>query len=78
VFEGMNFGFVHPVHGTIGPLPVRRTGGHTGDFGIATFANTAAAPGDHGIASTFDFVPTLLHLLGEASLAQETSGASLL
>src|SRR5262249_55588517 len=28
-------GFQHPVLGSIGPLPYRRTGGHTGPYGMA-------------------------------------------
>ncbi len=77
VFSEMYLGVSHPVHGMIGPLPVRRTGGHTGDFGLAAFANTQAAPGDQGVRSTFDFVPTLLHLLGEDRLAGDLSGKPL-
>ncbi len=33
-------GFVHPELGRIGPLPYRRTGGHTGKHGIAFVAGT--------------------------------------
>ena len=47
-------GVHHPVLGTIGPTPWRRTGGHTGGNGcIATLGRTALAlPGDLGSPAT--------------------------
>jgi predicted AlkP superfamily phosphohydrolase/phosphomutase len=71
-------GFIHPLLGKIGPLPMRRTGGHTGGYGLAAFANTTAKPGNHGVRSTFDLVPTLVKLLGEEKLARELNGNFLL
>jgi predicted AlkP superfamily phosphohydrolase/phosphomutase len=58
-------GFTHPDLGTIGPLPYRRTGGHTGGHGFAAFYDRSMVAGSRGIRSTFDFVPTLLALLDQ-------------
>ncbi len=59
-------GLVHPDLGTIGPVPYRRTGGHRG-HGIAWIDAEATMPGDYGITSSFDIVPTVLNMLGERS-----------
>jgi predicted AlkP superfamily phosphohydrolase/phosphomutase len=67
----------HPQHGRIGPLPWRRTGGHTGTHGMALVRAPGVAPGPRGVRSTFDVVPTLIGLLGEAVPAG-LSGRSLL
>lgn len=58
-------GFEHPTLGRIGPLPYRRTGGHTGGDGVAWFAGDGIRPGDHGTTSAFDVVPTVIDWLGE-------------
>ncbi len=76
VWRTASLGFEHPVHGRIGPLPYRRTGGHTGPYGMAYLAGDGIAPGDRGVASSFDIVPTLFDLLGEA-VPQGVSGRSL-
>lgn len=57
-------GLLHPQHGTIGPLPLRRTGGHTGAYGFLHAAGPGVRPGDYGVTSSFDVVPTLFALLG--------------
>jgi hypothetical protein len=62
-------GFVHPLHGTIGPLPCRRTGGHTGKTGVAWFAGPGIRPGDYPPRSAFDVVPTMIEMLGERPAA---------
>lgn len=67
----------HPRFGRIGPVPYRRTGGHTGPHGVAYLRGQRAAVGDHGVASSFDVVPTLIDLLGCDALP-EISGTSLL
>jgi predicted AlkP superfamily phosphohydrolase/phosphomutase len=67
----------HPVLGRVGPLPYRRTGGHTGPYGFAYCSGPGIAAGDHGVRSSFDVVPTLIELLG-ASPPPGLSGASLL
>ena len=55
----------HPRLGRIGPIPYRRTGGHTGPYGMAYFVGTDLPPGDYGVRSSFDMVPTIIELLGE-------------
>jgi len=67
----------HPALGRIGPVPCRRTGGHTGPFGFAYLTGPGIAAGERGVRSTFDVVPTLVELLGARPPAG-LSGASLL
>jgi hypothetical protein len=69
--------FDHPALGRIGPVPFRRTGGHTGRYGMAYLRGAGIAAGDRGVCSSFDVVPTLLDLLGELP-ASGLSGATLL
>jgi predicted AlkP superfamily phosphohydrolase/phosphomutase len=52
-------------YGEIGPVPYRRTGGHTGSRGFLHIAGDGIAPGAAGALSSFDVVPTLIDLLGE-------------
>jgi len=77
VWRGTASGFDHPVLGRVGPVPFRRTGGHTGPFGMAYVSGEGVAPGDFGVRSSFDVVPTIIDLLGEA-LPPGLSGCSLL
>lgn len=63
-WQGTARGFSHPTLGVLGPLPLRRTGGHTGGPGFAWFAGPGLAPGARGPASAFDVIPTALDLLG--------------
>lgn len=70
-------GLMHPKLGQIGPLPLFRTGGHTGKSGFLYLRGTDIAPGENGVTSSFDVVPTIVHLLGESPLPQ-ISGKSLL
>ena len=67
----------HPRHGLIGPLPWRRTGGHTGAHGMAWLRSPRLAAGRYGVRSTFDLVPTLIDLLREPG-PPGLSGVSLL
>ena len=53
----------HPRLGLIGPVPLRRTGGHTCN-GIAYIAAPGLEPGEHGVHSSFDIAPTIAQLLG--------------
>jgi hypothetical protein len=76
-WRGVSDGIVHPRLGQVGPIPFRRTGGHTGPYGIAYLAAQGIEPGDRGIASAFDVVPTLIELLGQPPL-RGISGRSLL
>jgi predicted AlkP superfamily phosphohydrolase/phosphomutase len=59
-------GLQHPSVDTIGPVPYRRTGGHTGQQGFAFMQGGPLAAGDLGSRSAYDIVPTLLDLLGES------------
>jgi predicted AlkP superfamily phosphohydrolase/phosphomutase len=53
----------HPRLGLIGPVPLRRTGGHTRN-GIAYISAPGIEPGERGVHSSFDVVPTIVQLLG--------------
>lgn len=65
IWRNAPLGLVHPGLGRIGPIPYRRTGGHTGACGFAHIAGENVAAGDHGIGSSFDVVPTIIDLLNE-------------
>lgn len=56
-------GLAHEQLGVMGPLPYRRTGGHTGGPGFAYFHGPGIAAGDFGTRSAFDVVPSVLDLL---------------
>jgi hypothetical protein len=53
----------HPAHGTIGPMPYRRTGGHTSPYGFASVTGPGVIAGDYGVASALDMAPTIFELL---------------
>jgi len=53
----------HPELGMIGPVPTRRTGGHTGGRGVAFLAAQGVRAGKHPQRSAFDVVPTLIDFL---------------
>lgn len=76
-WESAPTGFDHPSLGRIGPVPYRRTGGHTGKYGFAYVAGHDVAAGDYGIRSTFDVVPTVIDLL-QVPRPSRLSGASYL
>lgn len=69
--------FDHPSLGRIGPVPFRRTGGHTRPFGMAYLRGPRIVPGDRGVRSSFDVAPTVIDLLGE-EVPRGLSGTSLL
>jgi predicted AlkP superfamily phosphohydrolase/phosphomutase len=77
VWSGTAAALEHPRLGLIGPVALRRTGGHTGPHGMAYVATPGLAPGDRGIRSAFDVVPTVVELLGSRPPAG-LSGVSLL
>jgi len=79
VWTGSANAMVHPTLGMVGPVPFRRTGGHTGRFGMVTIAGTGVRrlTDDLGVASAFDVAPTLLDLI-DARLPADISGRSLL
>jgi predicted AlkP superfamily phosphohydrolase/phosphomutase len=66
----------HSDLGRVGPVPFRRTGGHTGLYGMAYLKSDILAPGDYGTRTSFDVVPTLFALLNER-LPENISGQSL-
>jgi predicted AlkP superfamily phosphohydrolase/phosphomutase len=77
VWRGVVTAIEHPRLGLIGPVPLRRTGGHTEPHGMAYLAAAGLEPGDHGLRSAFDVVPTIAKLL-DAEPPARTSGKSLL
>ncbi|MGB9381614.1 MAG: hypothetical protein WA571_04290 [Candidatus Binatus sp.] len=66
----------HPRLGLIGPVPLRRTGGHT-RHGVAYLAGPGFEPGDRGVHASCDVTPTIVELLG-AEPVTRLSGKSLL
>lgn len=77
VWRNTSAALEHPRLGVVGPVALRRTGGHTGRHGMAYVAAPGLTPGDRGVHSAFDVVPTILELLGCRGPAG-LSGASLL
>jgi predicted AlkP superfamily phosphohydrolase/phosphomutase len=66
IWKSAPLGFSTPGLGTIGPVPYRRTGGHTGAYGFLYLAGQGVPAGAAGVISSFDVVPTAIDLLGEA------------
>jgi len=77
VWRGVAAALEHPRLGLIGPVALRRTGGHTGPYGMMYLVAPGLAPGERGVRSSFDVVPTMVALLGCRPLAG-MSGTSLL
>ena len=77
VWRGAALAFRHDRFGLIGPMPFRRTGGHSGGHGMGYFVSPRLTRGDIGTASSFDVVPTLIDLLGTPAPGY-VSGRSLL
>ena len=69
-------GFDHPAYGLIGPLPVRRPGGHTGRYGAAYINGPGIPARDGVVTSAFNVVPTAIALSGRP-LPADLSGADL-
>jgi predicted AlkP superfamily phosphohydrolase/phosphomutase len=67
-WRGTPAGFSHPTLGQIGPIPYYRTGGHTGEAGFLYASKKGISSRDAGLASSFDVVPTIVDLLGEANV----------
>jgi predicted AlkP superfamily phosphohydrolase/phosphomutase len=61
-FKRNVLGLRHPTLGQIGPVPHRRTGGHTGSHGIAYVKGRGVTAADRGVVSTFDVVPAICDL----------------
>lgn len=70
LWQGMPLAFQHPRFGTMGPAPLRRTGGHTGGDGVLYMTGSTWPAGDHGRRHAFDVVPTLLEQLGARAPAK--------
>ena len=64
IWRGDALGFNHPNMSGIGPVPYRRTGGHTGGHGEFMLRGDNINAGEHGIASAFDVAPTIEDWLG--------------
>ena len=77
VWRGVATALEHPRLGLIGPVALRRTGGHTGRHGVAYVVAPALGVGDYGVRSSFDVAPTLVELLGCGPISG-MSGRSLL
>jgi hypothetical protein len=77
VWKGAAAAFEHPVLGRIGPLPYRRTGGHTGASGVAYVRAAGLSAGERGTRSAYDVVPTIITALGEETKLS-LSGSSFL
>jgi hypothetical protein len=69
-------GFRHPGLGTVGPVPPRRTGGHTSPIGRLLVHGQGVTPQDLGTRSSFDVVPTLIALSGSVPV-REPSGRAI-
>ncbi len=76
VWRASPLAFIHPTHGLIGPVPYRRTGGHTGRHGFASITGPGITPGDYGITSSFDVAPTIADFVADRSI-DGISGTSL-
>lgn len=75
VWRGQPLGFSHPSLGQLGPLPHRRTGGHTGKSGVAYIGGPDVAPSGQGARNAFDVVPTVIEMLGRVP-PEKISGES--
>lgn len=64
LWRGAPMGLVHQDYGQIGPIPYRRTGGHTGGPGLVLVQAAGIRPGEYGTRSAYDVVPTIFELLG--------------
>ncbi len=61
------YGVTHPALGTIGPVPPRRTGGHSSPIGRMFIHGPGIKPIDLGVHSSFDVLPTVLSLAGASA-----------
>ncbi len=74
-WNGSPLAFSHKELGTVGPLPYRRTGGHTGGHGFAYVCGPGVETGLYGTREVFDLVPTIIDLLGKP-VPERLSGTS--
>ena len=75
IWHGSPLALQHKRLGLIGPIPFRRTGGHSGGGGVGYLTSSRLGGGDIGTVSAFDMVPTLIDLL-DAPLPGYISGRS--
>jgi hypothetical protein len=64
LWDGEPQGFSHSDLGVIGPVPYRRTGGHTGGLGRFCLASSEAARGHFGVADAMGVSAVLEEWLG--------------
>ena len=76
VWGGVAAALEHPRLGLIGPVPLRRTGGHTRE-GIAYIAVPGLAPGDRDVGSSSQVVPSIAQLLGAEGVLRFASNSLL-
>jgi predicted AlkP superfamily phosphohydrolase/phosphomutase len=76
-WQGAPLALTHKTLGLIGPAPFRRTGGHSGGYGVCYIRSDRNAAGDGGVRSSFDVAPTILEMLGQP-VPNNISGRSLL
>ncbi len=69
-------GLRHPVLGAIGPVPPRRTGGHSSPIGRCVVHGPGIVAGPRGTHSSFDVVPTIF-ALARATAPWPLSGSPL-
>jgi hypothetical protein len=67
-WSGTSTGFEHPDLGVIGPVPFRRTGGHTGPNGFCLVAGPGIEAHDWAHGSAYDVAPTVAALAGAGGL----------
>lgn len=77
IWKNFPMGFRHPRLGQIGPMPFRRTGGHSGGPGFTCLLGAGLPAAEHGQRSAFDIVPTLLDVLDYPG-GKNLSGKSML
>ncbi len=58
------YGIDHPDVGRIGPVPVRRMGGHTGGPGVLLVSGNGIEPARFDTRDSYDVVPTVIDLYG--------------
>jgi hypothetical protein len=63
-WSGLATGFEHPELGLVGPVPYRRTGGHTGAHGFCFVSGPSIEPHGYVLRSAFDVAPTIAALAG--------------
>jgi len=77
IWNGSPVGFRHPVHGDIGPGPIRRAGGHSGGHGALYVRAPDLEAGDYGVRSSFDVAAAIIDLM-EAVRPNRLDGVSAL